>query len=266
MFFCCLITWPTFHFLRLKGDSRSVDTTGAIQRGTAAPNRQKYLPPYFLKGGVSGDADGVGRGSSDVGNGGGELSIAKREFSSSVSVESSLLSKQEGVVVRQEQRDVVVDAVLAGEAERADVRENSNTSSSSSSSVMAYTQEQEPSWSPSLPPDQPPQPSVSLKSSGEARNRAAQTQRSGSSTTRVSSEFPEAMGFSSEEEAKRAFQEAGIARVVEGLRAENTRLRNRFSAVQNAAEIGENRAAGDKEGILFAVENIVRDLCIRYLR
>ncbi|CAM9213002.1 unnamed protein product, partial [Ectocarpus sp. 8 AP-2014] len=54
-----------------------------------------------------------------------------------------------------------------------------------------------------------------------------------------------AAGIENDEE--RAFREAGVNRVVEGLRAENTRLRQRLRSAERASESGEDRANVEAE-------------------
>ena len=61
-------------------------------------------------------------------------------------------------------------------------------------------------------------------------------------------EVARAAGFTGEKDAERAFREAGVNRVVDGLRAENTRLRQRLRAAEHAAQAGEDRADGEKRG------------------
>lgn len=53
-----------------------------------------------------------------------------------------------------------------------------------------------------------------------------------------------AAGFPDEASARRAVEQAGVARVVAGLREENGRLRRRLKAAKGAAEAGELRARG----------------------
>lgn len=60
-------------------------------------------------------------------------------------------------------------------------------------------------------------------------------------------EVARAAGFEGEKDAEKAFREAGVNRVVEGLRAENTRLRQRLRAAEHAAQAGEDRADGEED-------------------
>lgn len=55
----------------------------------------------------------------------------------------------------------------------------------------------------------------------------------------------QAAGFASEEEAKRAFDEAGVKRVVAMLTDENARLRKKLRAAQISAKAAEAQAEGE---------------------
>ncbi|CAN0507798.1 unnamed protein product, partial [Ectocarpus sp. 12 AP-2014] len=75
---------------------------------------------------------------------------------------------------------------------------------------------------------------------------ASKQTTSPSSTTGISAAAAAAVaGVENVEE--RAFREAGVNRVVEGLRAENTRLRQRLRSAERAAESGEDRANVEAE-------------------
>ena len=52
-------------------------------------------------------------------------------------------------------------------------------------------------------------------------------------------------GLAGTEEADRTFREVGVARVVEGLRTENARVRKKLRAAKRAAEAGDTRACGE---------------------
>lgn len=69
-------------------------------------------------------------------------------------------------------------------------------------------------------------------------------------------EVARAAGFRGEKEAEKAFREAGVNRVVEGLRAENTRLRQRLRAAEHAAQAAEDRADGESDKSVGAVHGV----------